>query len=231
MKKGSTSFINLSLLKNCVKYDVLPAWNLLIGFPGELEDVYRKYTQDIPLLMHLPPPFGVFPVRFDRYSPYFVQAKEFGLNLQPAEFYELMYPFDRDSLANMAYYFMDQNFDADYFIHMMTWYGELVAKVTEWKERWPLDDSSRRAQLFREDQNGTTCVHDSRSGNAKVFPLGGLGSRLLDQLETPTIIANLPGILGEAAEEMDRELTRLRDRGLIFEEGGRALSLVMPRRP
>ena len=48
MKKGTSSFQNLILLKNCLLYGVSPAWNLLMGFPGEKEDVYRKYIEDVP---------------------------------------------------------------------------------------------------------------------------------------------------------------------------------------
>ncbi|MFD2350415.1 RiPP maturation radical SAM C-methyltransferase [Nonomuraea ferruginea] len=75
MKKGSSAFQNIQLLKNCVRYGIAPAWNLLIGFPGEPESTFAKYLGDLPSLAHLPPPEGVFPVRFDRYSPYFNQAR------------------------------------------------------------------------------------------------------------------------------------------------------------
>jgi hypothetical protein len=34
MKKGTSAFRNLCLLKFCAMYDIEPAWNLLIGFPG-----------------------------------------------------------------------------------------------------------------------------------------------------------------------------------------------------
>ena len=77
MKKGTSSFQNVSLLKNCLIYDIWPEWNLLVGFPGEGAEVYEKYLQDLPLLRHLPPPSGVLPVRYDRYSPYYVKAKEY----------------------------------------------------------------------------------------------------------------------------------------------------------
>lgn len=39
MAKGTTSFLNLQFLQKCLKYDVEPIWNLLIGFPGEEEDI------------------------------------------------------------------------------------------------------------------------------------------------------------------------------------------------
>ena len=113
MRKGTNVFQNLSLLKNCVTYDIKPSWNLLVGFPGEGEEVYKKYVQDLPLLRHLPPPSGVFPVRFDRYSPYFVQAAHYGLDLHPIDYYELIYPFDEEVLSNLAYYFSDRNLNSE----------------------------------------------------------------------------------------------------------------------
>ena len=92
MKKGTTAFRNVCLLKFCAIYDIEPSWNLLIGFPGEGEDVYRKYLDDLPLLVHLPPPTDVYPVRFDRYSPYFMKSNEYGLDLRPLDYYSLIYP-------------------------------------------------------------------------------------------------------------------------------------------
>lgn len=70
-------------------HSVYAQWNLVIGVPGEEEDVYKKYLADIPSLMHLPPPTGAYPVSFDRYSPYFVQAKQYELDLHPCDFYKL----------------------------------------------------------------------------------------------------------------------------------------------
>src|SRR4051812_2508867 len=105
MRKGTTAFQNVTFLKNCLRFGIRPSWNLLIGFPGETEEVYRKYLGDLPRMVPLPPPFGAFPVRFDRYSPYFTRAAEYGLELEPYDFYRAIYPFGDESLANMAYYF------------------------------------------------------------------------------------------------------------------------------
>ena len=150
MRKGTSVFQNVRLLKNCVTFDVHPAWNLLIGFPGECEDVYKKYLADIPLLTHLPPPTGVFPVRFDRYSPYFTKASEYGLDLEPVDYYGFIYPFSKESLMNMAYYFTDRNFGADYIKWATKWIGELRAKVSQWQSIW---NGNGQPQLFFK-QNG-----------------------------------------------------------------------------
>lgn len=57
---------------------------------------------------------GVFPVRFDRFSPYYFREQEYGLRLTPYDYYEFCYPFSPVVLRNMAYYFQDLNYDARY---------------------------------------------------------------------------------------------------------------------
>ena len=64
----------------------------LVGFPGETEQVFRKYVDDLPLFVHLQPPSGVYPVRFDRYSPYFNKAEEYRLDLHASDWYQYVYP-------------------------------------------------------------------------------------------------------------------------------------------
>src|SRR5258708_19179517 len=48
MKKGTSVFTNLLLLRNCALYGISPAWDLLLGFPGEEGEVFRKYVDDLP---------------------------------------------------------------------------------------------------------------------------------------------------------------------------------------
>ena len=232
MRKGTSVFQNLRLLKNCVTFDVHPAWNLLIGFPGELEDVYRKYAADIPLLTHLPPPTGVFPVRFDRYSPYFVKAREYGLDLVPVDYYELIYPFSKESLLNMAYYFRDRNFGAEYIKWSTKWLGELRAKVGQWQSIWT-QNGNGQPQLFFKQNGSSTVVHDSRNGKAIEYDVGAVGREVLEYL------SDRPKELGDVAKKMShisgfdpvREVAALQAKGLVFQEGERYLNLVLAKEP
>ena len=41
-------------------------------------------------------------VALDRYSPYFTQAREYGLDLAPFDFYSMIYPFPPESLERLA---------------------------------------------------------------------------------------------------------------------------------
>ena len=139
MRKGTTSFQNLRFLMHCQTYHVTPNWNLLIGFPNEPEAVYQKYYEDIPLLTHLYPPGGVFPVRFDRFSPYFKLAAEYSLKLRPSDFYAMIYPFPSEDLEQLAYFFRDAEFQSPYQMSTARWLGKLRERIAQWQALWARD--------------------------------------------------------------------------------------------
>lgn len=230
MKKGSSALQNVMLLKNCAHYDILPVWNLLIGFPGEKAEVYRKYVEDIPLLLHLPPPTGAYPVRFDRYSPYFMHADEYNLDLHPFDFYRLVYPFDEDALYDLAYYFMDHNFSAEYFGEMMAWINQINAKITLWQQCWSATEPSKRAALYLTTTDDGATIHDSRSGELIEYPISAACHQLLATLNQAMpqkrLYTDLPTL---SSSVIDRELAFCQEKGLLFQEGERLLSLVQPR--
>ncbi|MEO8127828.1 MAG: RiPP maturation radical SAM C-methyltransferase, partial [Bryobacteraceae bacterium] len=90
MDKGCTGLQNIQLLRWCEEAGIMPAWNLLSGFPGEDPGEYTKMAQLLPLLTHLQPPSSCSPVRLDRFSPFFTRRERFGLQRvrpTPAYFY------------------------------------------------------------------------------------------------------------------------------------------------
>lgn len=225
MKKGTSAFQNLNLLKNCLVYDIFPEWNLLLGFPGEEEDVFRKYVRYLPLLTHLPPPSGAYPVRFDRYSPYFVKAKEYGLLLQPADYYKLIYPFEDEMLADFAYYFVDRNRNAKYFLSVVKWIGKIKEGVERWRGLWRRADQARYPQLFFKEADAVTTIYDSRTGQAVEHSVSNEGLKILKDLNKPKRLPDL----ASSQFDLEKEISLLQEKGLLFEEGGRYLSLVLPK--
>ena len=227
MKKGTTAFANITFLQYCSLYDILPEWNLLVGFPGEKQEVFEKYLSDIPMLMHLPPPGGCYPVRFDRYSPYFTMADEYGLDLHPYEFYQYVYPFSPESLRNIAYYFQDHNYAADYTAAMIEWIGKLKQQVGEWNARWQDDEAVCHPDLYF---IGPDRVFDSRSGTVVEHQISDLGRQILDFLIKPkTAAAVAQEFSGVPGFDADREIALLRDKQLVFREEDRYLNLVLAR--
>lgn len=224
MRKGTSSFQNLQFLVNCARYDISPGWNLLIGFPGEEITVYEKYLADLPLLTHLPPPGGVFPVRFDRFSPYYTEAEDYKLQLHPLDWYELTYPYALESLMRLAYYFADRNYTAAYAMNVARMVGRLREKVDRWVALW--QDPSRAPRLELRTRDGRTTVIDSRSGQLVEYPIRDETRRLLDALAKPKKLVNLLDELKDV--DVEAELAVLRERGLVFTENERILSLVVP---
>jgi len=226
MKKGTTVFQNLTLLKSLALYGVQPTWNLLVGFPGEGEDVYARYMEVLPLLHHLYPPSGVYPVRFDRFSPYHEEANKYGLDLHPLGYYAMVYPFDRADLHDLAYYFADENIAAPYFTSMAKWIGKLRVKAADWLARWKDPDRALAPRLFFKPNS--TIVLDSRMGRIIEHQVGEKGKAILEFLFKPgRIDAVSKGLAHIDGLDVEKEIQLLQQKGLLFQEGERLLTLVL----
>jgi ribosomal peptide maturation radical SAM protein 1 len=226
MKKGTSAFRNLALLKFCATYGIEPLWNLLIGFPGEGADVYRKYIDDLPLLTHLYPPSGVYPVRFDRYSPYFMKAKEYGLDLHPLDYYSLIYPFPAEALNDLAYYFADVNIGAEYAQTVSQWIGKIREKIDCWHEVWKSHDDHPVLLLYKHgDQH---MIRDSRSGELKEYPITAVSARILNLMADTKRIGDVnKEFTNGSSIDAAKEIAVLREKRLLFEEDNRFMSLPL----
>jgi ribosomal peptide maturation radical SAM protein 1 len=56
MRKGTTAFLNVRLIKYAAQSGLNLAWNMLYGFPGEDPSEYDRQASLVPLLSHLQPP-------------------------------------------------------------------------------------------------------------------------------------------------------------------------------
>jgi magnesium-protoporphyrin IX monomethyl ester (oxidative) cyclase len=226
MKKGTTAAGNLRFLQDCLKHSVRPVWGLLIGFPGEDEPVYEKYVADIPKFVHLPPPTGVFPVRFDRYSPYFTKADEYGLKLEPYEFYGMIYPFSDKEVFDLAYFFVDENINAPYAELSARWLGPMREGVGNWRALW-YQRGDRVPPVLHFTEEGGNVVLDTRSGEVVEHVVGDTARRLLETLTSGMRVPRLVKELGDlSAEAIQAELDELFALNLVFEERGTYLSLL-----
>jgi ribosomal peptide maturation radical SAM protein 1 len=231
MRKGTTAFQNLLCLRYCLMHSVYPVWNYLVGLPGEEEEMYEKYLHDIPLLLHLPPPTGVQVIRFDRYSPYFVDARRYGLDLHPSDFYKLVYPLDEEVLRNLAYHFTNRNFNAPYLATVCKWSNRIREECGIWWARWYGQDRADPPKLFFKHAEGCAVVYDSRSGDAVEHLLEQPAMEVLKYLEKPRTWAGLESLGHSQGLDPARELGLLQDDGLVFEEDGSFMSLVLPAEP
>ena len=99
MDKGTTTAVNLQLLKWAREFGIFVSWNFLVGFPGEEDEWYARTAEWMPLVAHLQAPQGVFRARYDRYSPYQTDPARYGLSVVPHPAYRAIYPGDATDLA------------------------------------------------------------------------------------------------------------------------------------
>jgi hypothetical protein len=162
-------------------------------------------------------------VRFDRFSPYFVQAAEYELDLRPADYFRYIYPLEEDELYDLVYYFRDARLGAPYAVAAAKWLDPLREAVAGWRASWREPTAPRLSFL----EPGI--VHDTRTGKPSTHRVGELGLELLGLLELPRKLGHLEKrVEGVSADELKREVARLEELGLVFREGEQLLSLIAP---
>jgi len=224
MRKGVTAFDNLRFLKDCLRHALYAEWNLLLFSPGEPEEVYLKYERDLPRLVHLQPPMGVFPIEFVRDSRYFEEAGAYWLDLEPHESLRYIYPFGPETLAGLCDRFTDRNADR---ARADLWLDRLGGLVGAWQERWAREAGGRPFLLLGRDAQ-SAYIHDSRAGEVESYRISDLSKRLLRGMgEIPREIEEAAAAAGAGEDAARREVGFLNERGLLFEEDGRFLSLVI----
>lgn len=220
MHKGTNAFRNLIFLKDCSEHSVHIDWNLLIFSPGEPESVYEKTLQDIPSLVHLAPPTGAYPISFARFSRYFKDPDSYGIELKPQDFYGFTYPFDAESVFNLAYHFVDQKADTDRIDY---WLDSLGAAIENWSRRWLGSDDQPQARLCFAGDEIEWAVYDSRSGIEKETTISKFDKNMLLRLNSPQ---SLPQLCEEFGNEAESALNRFLQNQWMFSENGRFLSLI-----
>jgi ribosomal peptide maturation radical SAM protein 1 len=105
MRKGTTARQNIALMRDARGLQIALTWNLLWGFPGDRPAWYEETLAMLPLLHHLQPPNAFAPLMFDRFSPYFEQAEQFGVSdLRPFPGYRDFLPAGA-AVEKVAYHF------------------------------------------------------------------------------------------------------------------------------
>jgi ribosomal peptide maturation radical SAM protein 1 len=227
MRKGVKAWQNIRLLKWTEQFGIRPVWNIIYGFPGEPADEYAAMARRIPLLTHLKPP-ALVRLKIQRFSPYHARPAHFGLSLVgPGQHYRFLFPVDEPTLWQLAYDFEYTYLDGR---DPETYVRPVAEAVAHWDSAFHAGSSLRY-----ERGPGFLRVLDRRPGFAQ-------RSYLFDEREARIYLACDAGAkvfdvwrsLSEAEraalqpEQVQTFLDELAVAGLIFEEGGRYLSLALP---
>jgi len=217
MKKGVTGAQNVQLLKWSEEIGILPAWNVLAGFPGEPPSEYDRMADLIPLLAHLEPPTGCAQIRLDRFSPLFNKAAEAGITrVRPTLAYYYVFPLGRRELARLAYFF---DFDYEDGRKPGTYIRRVQDEISKWRNARFQEDASRRPRLDATvHKDGTVHVSDSREcAVTREHWLAGLSSQVLLACDTahPRSALDRQFAPGYGAAEVGETLARLVDAKLV----------------
>ena len=161
MDKGVTPMQNIVCLKWSFYYRVAVSWNLLLGFPGETNDDYRRQIDLIPSLLHLQPPEATGKFWLERFSPYFTRPHEYGVHITgPGIAYEYVYDARQVDLRKIAYDFEYEleNWPVDPHV-----YQELVAAIEGWQRLYRSQD---RPFLYYSKALPYVTVYDGRNPQA-----------------------------------------------------------------
>ena len=234
MDKGVTPLQNLQCLKWSLYYHIDVSWNILLGFPKETHEDYRKQIALIPSILHLQPPESVGRFWLERFSPYFMRPEKYGLRITgPGSAYEYVYDPNAVDLKKIAY-----DFEYEITSHVDPGvYEELVQLVHEWQRRHA---SADKPFLYYSKSMGYVTIYDGRTK--------GTPSR--QRYDWPE--AFMIEYCNEAAKSLEQIRDGLKDQGhaaasdparllqalaelvekrLLYEEKGKYFTLALPMNP
>jgi hypothetical protein len=110
----------------------------------------------LPVIKFLNPPCAVGPIRLDRFSPYFNSPEKFGLvNLRPMRAYYFLYPFEKQSLMRIAYYY---EFDYESGLNPLANARRVIEYINDWKK----NPENGCLYMIKNDDR-TLTLYDTRS--------------------------------------------------------------------
>ena len=225
MKKGTSRIQNLQLLKWCGEFGIWVGWNYLFGFPGEDANEALEIARDFDSLHHLQPPSSAISIRVDRFSPYFSNPGQFGLEpLSVGEPYRHVFPFPEDSLERIAYFKRSPHFDE---VRKSDTFRELGEAVETWKK------ASARSFLLAIPRHDSLVILDTRScAGRRWHSLRGVQRKVYELCDKAQSLRQLREVLAPAGEsELQSILESFVSAKLMIESNGRYLSLAIDARP
>ena len=235
MDKGVTPMQNIICLKWSSYYHVAVSWNILLGFPGETNEDYRRQIDLISSLFHLHPPEATGKFWLHRFSPYYTKHHEYGVRITgPWAAYEYVYDARYVDLKKIAY---DFEYELDNWSVDQQVYQELVDLVQEWQR---LAGSSDRPFLYYSKMMDYVTVYDGRNQKSPIrqrydWPAAGIievcneAAKTVDQIRT--LLVNQPDRNKILDGEIDQALGVLTAARILYEERGKYFTLAVPENP
>jgi ribosomal peptide maturation radical SAM protein 1 len=227
MDKGASGAAQVRALRLFREYGIFPTWNYLFGFPGEdwARD-YQPVVDQIPALVHLPPPANVNRLTLDRFSPLF-NRPELGIDdeRRPEPWYRLVYDLPDDELRELAYLFTYRARGVD---------DATAAALVDAVEAWSA--AYEQSSLTYTSGEQTVFVTDRRQGwPARTHQLEGSEAAVYLTLSRHLSLPALQAALRAGHQPADgAELAALlagwQESGLVYRDRDTWVALAIPAR-
>ncbi|HEY6084655.1 MAG TPA: RiPP maturation radical SAM C-methyltransferase [Nitrospira sp.] len=232
MDKGVTPIQNIVCLKWSFYYRVTVSWNILLGFPNETNEDYRRQIDLIPSLVHLQPPEATGKFWLERFSPYYKRPEEYGVRITgPGMAYEYVYDARQVDLKKVAY---DFEYELDNWPVDPHVYQELVATIEGWQR---LHRSNDRPFLYYSKALDYVTIYDGRNPKAPTRRrYDGLAAQVIEicneAAKSPEqILAALGGGSSIGVDALALTLQDLTAGRILYEERGKYFTLAIPENP
>ena len=231
MKKGVAPLQNLLAMKWASYYGIETLWNILLGFPGETDEDYRRQIDLLPSIIHFQPPLSVGELWLERFSPYFKWPEQNGIRITgPGLAYEYVYDPAVVNLDKIAYDFEYELIEKKVDPGLIE---ELTRLTQEWKRRHATGD---KPFLLYSKAIDFVTVFDGRLETPIKERYDWPHAVIIDFCnEAPKYRDQIKACLNEDSQGRDsgagiveRAIEDLLQKRLLYEEGGRYLSLALP---
>jgi ribosomal peptide maturation radical SAM protein 1 len=234
MDKGVSPMQNLQCLKWSLYYHIDVSWNILLGFPGESDEDYRKQIDLIPAIVHYQPPESVGKFWLERFSPYFMRPEQYGIRItSPGLAYGYVYDASVVDLEKIAY---DFEYEIDSRVSLGL-FEELTQLVRAWQSRHA---SADKPFLYYAKAMSYVTVYDGRSNGEPVRErYGWPAAFVIDYCnEAPKSIEQIraaiqskEGVPPFDPNRLNNVLAQLLDKRILYGEKGKYFTLALPANP
>jgi ribosomal peptide maturation radical SAM protein 1 len=163
MRKGVTARQNVNMLRYARSVGISVSWQLLYAFPNDRAEYFAETLKLVRLLRHLEPALGIHHLTIDRFSPYFNQAKDYGIeNVRPMPAYDSIFP-PGAPLDQIGYHFVGEYRSESRENREVI--RALSQEIQCWKDAWRQDVAPILSVV--EMVPGSFMLLDTRSGSEK----------------------------------------------------------------
>ena len=227
MNKGVTAIRQVQTMKHCRAHNVAVMWYVLVGTPGETEEMCEEVNEVLPKIMHLDPPGTVAHVMYLRHSDYMENPGDDVPALRPDRGYDYVYP-NESFIRKTAHLFAPADEDELRKYYDYRRIGPAYERLYDLTEIW----RSEPCVLFMKDKGDVIKIMDTRMIADQLFShFDGVDA---DVLRLCRNVRNEEGLIhdlmGKYSEKETRDsLVRLTDQSLLLKIGGEYLTLAVDR--